>query len=808
MTQSYTDTTANTDAEMRAIAQGVMAATTDAILVRAASGRLIGCSASGLDVLGVGIDDVVGRTADRPLVEMLREDGTRVPPGLYPSALALTSGEDIDDWTYQVVLRSGERRWLSGDTWVVYDDAGDVLATVSRFADVTEDVRARVAAEEDAARFRTAFERSPIALLVVDDRGRFLDANPALAELFGIPGSEIRTMDWIGLAERKLSEQLSARLLPPFSEESEPQVLEYYRPDGSLRHGLTQMCSIRWPGTERAALVQITDITQQVMADATARIFADQIDQVFATSPIGMGLIGPGGIWTRVNRSLARLNGVTVGDMTGQSPLEHIHPDDRSLVNRFAARALQGRPATVDHRVVVAGGEIRWCRTQLTKIATPQSPALLVQTVDHTAERRSDAEMRSHDRTSGMLSRKGILAEIEATMLASRSSGDGFAVVCVDIDAFRDINDRLGVRAADRLLEHVGVTMQASMPLDGTVGRVHGDVFVGVAPIPNRQETKRAVESVQRALQSVIPRGEDEPIKCRLGAIFIDGCDVDPVDLLTHVEQAAQAAVQVPERFVIQTRTATGDTTATVSESWYHEIEDALERDRFLVVGEPIQPVGDADSLSRYEMLVRLLLPGGVRVSMPRFERHAQRLGRAAHVDHWVLRRGCSFLSAHPGTEIEVNLSLTTITDPETVRVLRAELDENRIDPTRLLLALDEELVADSLADVLDFAHEARSMGVGFCVDNYRLSHQGLRLIETVGARRVKLPASVMRHVGNGGTDVADSVLLRSTIRAARDMGVEVAVPFVTDADAFERAKTLGVDYAQGRFVGSAIEID
>ncbi len=127
------------------------------------------------------------------------------------------------------------------------------------------------------------------------------------------------------------------------------------------------------------------------------------------------------------------------------------------------------------------------------------------------------------------------------------------------------------------------------------------------------------------------------------------------------------------------------------------------------------------------------------------------------------------------------------------------------VDPTRLLLAVDEDVVADALADVLDFAQEARAIGVGFCVDNYWLSHQGLRLVEAIGARRVKLPSSAMRQ---GGGDVADSVLLRSTIRSAREMGVEVAVPFVTDSSALERARELGVDFVQGHFVGEAIEID
>jgi len=491
-------------AELHAIADAIMKSTTDGVIVRRTTGRVAHCSTAALRILGLDAD--VDLDADRPLFEYLDERGSTVPAALHPRALALASGADVDGWRYQVRLRSGRQRLMSGDCRVVRDDEGDVIATINRFRDITDDVSSRAAASDDAARFRTAFDRSPVALLVVDDRGRFLDGNPALSRLFGVPESEIRSMDWIALAERKLSEQLSARLVPPFPGETEPEVLEYVRSDGTLRHGVTQICAITWPGTERAALVQITDVTAQVASETTAGVLADQIDQVFTTSPIGMGLIGPDGTWTRVNRSLARFIGLIEADMAGCSPLDHVHPDDRDLVNRFAARALQDRPAAVDHRIVTAGGEVRWHRTQLTKISSAGSPAILTQTMDQTAERRSDVEMRSLDRVTGLLSQKGIAAEIEHSMLVSRQSGDAFAVICVDIDGFRGINDRLGIGPADRLLEYVGVTTQAAMPLDGSIGRVHGDVFVGVAPIRSRQDTKRAVESIQRALHAVTPR--------------------------------------------------------------------------------------------------------------------------------------------------------------------------------------------------------------------------------------------------------------------------------------------------------------
>ena len=122
-----------------------------------------------------------------------------------------------------------------------------------------------------------------------------------------------------------------------------------------------------------------------------------------------------------------------------------------------------------------------------------------------------------------------------------------------------------------------------------------------------------------------------------------------------------------------------------------------------------------------------------------------------------------------------------------------------------MLLALNERMVSESLREVLAFSEELAAAGYGFCVDDHGWSAKGLQLLESIGARRVKLSPDSMRQVGHG--DKADT-WLRSTIRAMQEMGVEVAVPFVTDAEVYERVSTLGADFAQGVYIGSAVVID
>ena len=210
------------------------------------------------------------------------------------------------------------------------------------------------------------------------------------------------------------------------------------------------------------------------------------------------------------------------------------------------------------------------------------------------------------------------------------------------------------------------------------------------------------------------------------------------------------------------------------------------------------------DDVRRHELLVRLILPRGVPVSMPRFERHAQRLGVAAAVDAWVIRKAAQVLASDPGAELEVNLGLASVVDPSTTELLLELAGAHPDLAPRMLLALSEHLISESLQEVLGFTERLAVAGYGFCIDDYGSSARGLRLLETIGARRVKLSPDSMRQIGLH----SDDAWLRSMIRALQEMDVEVAVPFVTDSAVYERVCALGADLAQGFHIGSSVVID
>ncbi len=331
-----------------AVLTAVLEASNDAVVLQDEEGRIVRWNDRALQTFGLTAEEIAGRNWVDPRWGSIRLDGSDLPGDLHPAMLALQSGEAVDGFDMGVHRPNGERRWLRVNSRPLRDGDGVVIGVLSDFCDHTDDVVSATSSDTDAERFRTAFERSPVALLVVDDKGRFLDANRALCELFGISLAAITGLDWITLSERGMSDQLSRLLLPPFVRETEPDVLEYHHADGRIRHGLTQVCAIRWPGADAAAMVQIVDVTDRVESTRQAELLADQLALVFENSPVGTGLVSSDGVWLRANPAVGRLLGEPVAAIIGAQVVDYIHPDDIDLVRVSPnVRWRAGRPPSI-----------------------------------------------------------------------------------------------------------------------------------------------------------------------------------------------------------------------------------------------------------------------------------------------------------------------------------------------------------------------------------------------------------------------------------------------------------------------------
>jgi PAS domain S-box-containing protein/diguanylate cyclase (GGDEF)-like protein len=532
---------------------------------------------------------------------------------------------------------------------------------------------------------------------------------------------------------------------------------------------------------------------------------------VFRRSPIGMVVLSAVGVVEHINDAMARLIGLPAELLVGRKADSVMHPDDVDMIGRFAQFDTDREPVELDHRIIRADGEVRWLRSNVVALECCGTPTFFVQSVDHTASRRRDIQLRSIDIVTGLLSADGLLSKFADLVAASPGRSIApYALFAVDIDDFRGLNDRVGPVAADRALSLVGVCIRAAMPVGAHVARVGADVFVVFAPGMEVNEANVAVEQLLGGLKSS-SNGFGLPLLgYKLGAVVVRGHGVDPAAAVRLAEQRAQDPAMTSDGVVVEimsNSTALGSSGAESLDmsEWASAIESAIEAGAYIAVGEPLHAMHDKlEPLQRFELFVRLVLPDHKWVSLPKFEPYAQRLGRGADVDRWMVTFAVGLLDANPNMELEVNVSRQTLGDPSFINHLADEVRTRRINPSHLLLAMTERDVADDVREALTFSEAVRAIGVGICLDEHGSVADGVRYLSLIGAKRVKLTSQYIRTAKQNSSDRAMVGILA---RAARELGIEVAAPFVTDDAIYATLGGVGVDLAQGRLIGHAARL-
>ena len=532
----------------------------------------------------------------------------------------------------------------------------------------------------------------------------------------------------------------------------------------------------------------------------------------FRRSPIAMVVFSASGVIEHINDAMARVVGVSADLLVGRTADSVVHPDDVDMIGRFAQFDSDREPVELDHRVIRSDGEVSWLRSSVVALQHGDTHSFFVQSIDHTTSRRRDIELRSIDIVTGLLSRDGLMAKLEELVATrDRQSFAPYTLLAVDIDDFRGMNDRLGSIAADRALFLVGACIRAALPVGVYVARVGADVFIVLLPGMDVREANVAAEHLLGGLDASVSGRGLPALGYKLGAVVVRDRDVDPADAVRLVEQRAHDPVTASEALVVGEITSSSLSVGSlpaaslaVSE-WGSAVESAIAARSYIAVGEPLRMMHRGLApLERYELFVRLVLPDHKWVSLPKFEPYAQHLGRGTDVDRWMVTFAVGMLKSNPNLELEVNVSAVTLGDATFVDHVADEIRSARVDPAHLLLAVTERDVADDVRQALTFSEAVCAIGVGICLDEHGSVADGVRYLSLIGAKRVKLTSQYVRGAKQSSSDRA---MIGILARAARELGIEVAAPFVTDDGIFAILAAVGVDLAQGRLIGHAARI-
>jgi diguanylate cyclase (GGDEF)-like protein/PAS domain S-box-containing protein len=412
-----------------------------------------------------------------------------------------------------------------------------------------------------------------------------------------------------------------------------------------------------------------------------------------------------------------------------------------------------------------------------------------------------------HDALTGLPNRLLLDDRLDQSIRAAEREGGSLAVLLIDLDRFKDVNDTYGHAAGDGLLAQVGPRLRGVLRSVDTIARVGGDEFVVLLPSAGRAEdVGRTAEKILEILEA--PFGVDghlAEVSASIGIALYPDHGADGLHLL----RAADAAMYMAKR-------------SSRAYSVYSAGEDAFQRRRLVLLEElrrgidagelflAYQPQVDmrTGQVSHVEALVRWRHPERGIVLPDEFISGAERIGLSRKLTDWILdsalRQARRWKTEGLTLPVSVNASIRILRDTGFATRVKDLLREVGLGPELLTLEITESLMAEPL-DALATLEELRTSGVRLSIDDFGVGALSLLTLKQLPVEEIKIDKSFVLGMA---AEKMDAAVVRSIIDLAHYLGCRVVAEGVESAYAWDRLSELGCDLAQGSYVCPPMEAD
>jgi two-component system cell cycle response regulator len=394
-----------------------------------------------------------------------------------------------------------------------------------------------------------------------------------------------------------------------------------------------------------------------------------------------------------------------------------------------------------------------------------------------------------HDLLTGLLNRRRFGEELERTLrYASRYRRPG-ALLVLDVDNLKLVNDLHGHAAGDAALTAVARAVLDRVRASDEVGRLGGDEF-GIAL--NEADEREAL-AVAADIRSHLSECEiDPPVRVSGGIALFEGAqELVPDDLLTAADVALFEAKEAGRDEI---RVYRGDAGAALG--WVQRIRNALTEERFVLYGQPIVEL-KTGQVSHTELLVRMVSDEGEVIPPSAFIQTAERFGLINDLDRWVTRQGMEL--AERGKRVTINLSAHSIGDPAIVERVR-EAMRSGVAPGAVVFEITETAAMSNMQQAREFSERLSELGCEVALDDFGTGFGSFSYLKHLPTRYLKIDVEFVRELASNETDQR---VVKSIADVGHSLGKRIIAEGVEDAAAEDLLRRYGVDYVQGLHVGA-----
>jgi diguanylate cyclase (GGDEF)-like protein/PAS domain S-box-containing protein len=782
--------------------QQLIEAIPNPVFFKDAQGRYLGANKAFEDYLERPRAEFIGKTvfdilpdemADRSHVadrRLLDQPGTQV----YEATMGSAPG--------------GQPREVIVNKATFYDPSGAVAGLVGVIVDITQRKQLEAATRDSNERLRAVIHAAPIAIVARDLDMKVRMWNPAAERMFGWAEAEV-------LGER-------TQIVPPHLKD---EVTEEHRRaqagetiwvedtqrmhrDGHLIDLAISMAPVLdAEGRPTGTMVTMTDIGPRKQAEAALRESEAQLRLAMDAAQAGMWY------WEADTDRFNYSEGLgTLFGFAPDSPVvdyrelqKRLHAEDRELFAATLRHAIRnGSDFQFDYRVVWPDGSIHWIanRGQVHRGASGRAQRVIGVAMDLTDRKLAEqriAHMAHHDALTGLPNRVLLRDRIQQAIAQAHRASSQLAVLFIDLDRFKTINDSLGHQLGDRLLQSVASRILVCVREGDTVARVGGDEFVIVIPgVDHANDASSVAAKILEVLSSAFHlHGNDLHVAASIGISLYPSDGADAETLMRNADTAMYHAKDMGRanfQFFTQHMNAAAQQRLTLENA----LRRAVEQREFQLEYQPLFDLRDR-RITGFEALLRWHPPGRDPVPPADFIGAAEDSGLIVPIGEWVLkealRQGHAWQAMGHPLMVAINVSAKQLARTSFVERLRSLIRETGIDPKLVELEVTESVIIEGAGEARAALDHIAALGVGLAIDDFGTGYSGLAYLKRLPIDTLKIDQSFVRDLT---LDPDDAAIVTAIVAMARSLGVDVVAEGVETEEQVAELKRLGCYRAQG----------
>jgi len=507
---------------------------------------------------------------------------------------------------------------------------------------------------------------------------------------------------------------------------------------------------------------------------------------LYESAPIGYLTLDANGFIEEINMNGTVLLGETRTQLLGRRFDRFVAPEDLKRYGLLFKRvARQGRRHTFDLALRRANGSVFYTQLDCVRaVGENMNPLVRITVVDITKRKRAETEIEHlafYDSLTQLPNRRFLLGRLQAAVTAcSRTSRHG-AILFIDLDGFKNLNDTQGHFIGDLLLQQVALRLSACVRGGDTVARLGGDEFVVMLAdlskhlVEASTQTQRVGEKLLKTLsEPYLLAGSEYRTSGSIGTTLFNGDQVSLEDLLKRADLAVYSAKTTGRNRLcfFDPKMQAAATTRALLDS---DLRRALKERQFVLF---YQPQVDAEGrLTGAEALVRWQHPTRGLIAPAEFIPFAEETGLIEFIGEWVLESACSQLVAWGANSttahlrLSINVSAHEFCHPEFVSRMMIAIDRFGIDPRKLMLELTESAMFTTVDETFAKMNALKARGLRFAIDDFGIGYSSLSYLKNMPLDQLKLDRSFIVDVL---TNPNDAAIARTIIALGHSLDIDV----------------------------------